>query len=132
MSHELPKNYENNVTTEWLADSKSFVLHISGDFTSEISHHFRNAYQAIKHTPNKYILNMKDTTYIDSTALGMILELREHAHNRKASIHITNMNDVVLDIFKVLNFHKLIKPEYTRDFYKNSEWAISYVNQHGK
>ena len=122
MSIQLPKQDENSITSEWNADNRSFIIHVKGDFTSEISAKFRQSYNNLTVLPKKYIVDFKETSYLDSTALGMILELREHAHNRQASIHVTNMNDVILEIFRVLNFHKLLRPEYARECYEK-DWV---------
>lgn len=87
------------------------IFSIHKDFDYALAEPFEKAYQdcvVAKH----YILDMSDVGYIDSSALGMLLNLREQAFSHGAKVSIINMNDVVLEIFRVLNFHKIFKPEY--------------------
>jgi anti-anti-sigma factor len=50
---------------------------------------------------------MKDTTYLDSSALGMLLLLRDHAGGDTANIKIVNCNPDVKKILTISNFEQL-------------------------
>ena len=50
---------------------------------------------------------MSGTEYIDSSALGMLLLLREHAGNESSNITIEGCNDDIKKIFSISNFEKL-------------------------
>lgn len=89
--------------------SETLILSIAKDFDYSLAESFELAYQQpAKH----YLLDMTEVGYLDSSALGMLLSLRDYAFSQKADVSIINMNDVVLEIFRVLNFHKIFKPEY--------------------
>ena len=52
---------------------------------------------------------MSQTEYIDSSALGMLLLLREHAGSEQGSVHLKGCRNDVKDILKVSNFDKLFE-----------------------
>ncbi|MBB72197.1 MAG: anti-anti-sigma factor [Legionellales bacterium] len=107
-----------SIMTDYDKENKALTLTISGDFDASKASTFRENYEGFPEQITQYIINMEQVRYMDSTALGMLLALRECAAKRGADVHIINMNDVVLEIFRVLNFHKLFTPEYNRDSYK--------------
>ena len=79
---------------------------VSGRFDFNSHHDFRNAYRNEK-PDAKYVIDMSGTDYIDSSALGMLLLLREHAGNDKSSITIRGCKDEIRKIFAISNFEKL-------------------------
>ena len=84
----------------------SVVINISGRFDFNAHHDFRNIYRNEKSNA-AYIIDMSGTEYIDSSALGMLLLLREHAGNEGANITINGCNDDIKKIFAISNFDKL-------------------------
>ena len=54
---------------------------------------------------------MAEVEYVDSSALGMLLMLRERAGGEKADINIVNLNSDLKKIFSTANFHKLFSIE---------------------
>lgn len=85
-------------------------ISISGRFDFASHKEFREAY---RNTPegssNEFIIDMSGTEYVDSSALGMMLLLREHAGSEQANIAIKNCRSEVKDILIVSNFDKLFK-----------------------
>lgn len=57
----------------------------------------------------KYILDMGDLSRIDSSALGMLIMLREAAGGELANISFINMAPQVRSLLQIANFHKLFK-----------------------
>ena len=57
---------------------------------------------SVKH----YILDMRDLTYLDSSALGMLLLLKDFA-SKSAKISIINCTKDVCKIFEIANFQQL-------------------------
>ena len=84
----------------------SVVINVSGRFDFNSHHDFRNFYRNEK-SDAAYTIDMSGTEYIDSSALGMLLLLREHAGNEGANISITGCNDDIKKIFAISNFDKL-------------------------
>lgn len=83
---------------------------VSGRFDFGSHKDFREAY---RNTPsgsdNEYIIDLSSTEYIDSSALGMMLLLREHAGGDQANVTIIGCRKEVKDILVVSNFDKLFK-----------------------
>ena len=84
----------------------SVDIKITGRFDFNAHHDFRNIYRNEK-SDATYVIDMSGTEYIDSSALGMLLLLREHAGNESAKISISGCNDDIKKIFAISNFEKL-------------------------
>ena len=67
---------------------------------------FRASYKEHPSSP-KYVINMQDVNYIDSSALGMMLLLREHALKNSGDVAITNCNANIKKILTIANFGRL-------------------------
>ena len=90
------------------SNGDSVEIKITGRFDFNAHHDFRNIYRNEKSDAN-YNIDMSGTDYIDSSALGMLLLLREHAGNETAKISISGCNDDIKKIFAISNFEKLFK-----------------------
>lgn len=84
------------------------LINITGRFDFNAHHDFRNIYRNEK-SGAAYTIDMSGTEYIDSSALGMLLLLREHAGNESANISINGCNADIKKIFAISNFDKLFK-----------------------
>ena len=91
-------------------DGASVDINITGRFDFNAHHDFRSIYRNEKSNA-AYNINMSGTEYIDSSALGMLLLLREHAGNESARITITGCNEDIKKIFAISNFEKLFSIE---------------------
>jgi anti-anti-sigma factor len=90
-------------------DASELKISIAGRFDFSSHQEFRKAYEDAGNTPSNYVVDMKDTTYLDSSALGMLLLLRDHAGGDNASISIINCNDDVRKILTISNFEQLFE-----------------------
>lgn len=88
------------------SDGSSVLIKITGRFDFNAHHDFRNIYRNEKASA-AYTIDMSGTEYIDSSALGMLLLLREHAGNESANITIEGCNEEIKKIFAISNFEKL-------------------------
>ncbi|PYF81752.1 anti-anti-sigma factor [Marinomonas alcarazii] len=52
-------------------------------------------------------VDLSRVTYLDSSALGMLLLLRDYTGGDKANIRLIHANDAAIDILKIANFHRL-------------------------
>ena len=84
----------------------SVAISITGRFDFNAHHDFRDIYRNEK-SDATYNIDMSGTEYIDSSALGMLLLLREHAGNEAAKINISGCNEDIKKIFAISNFEKL-------------------------
>ncbi len=94
-------------------DEETIEIEVSGRFDFNVHREFREAYenvdQKIEHP--KYIINLGGTDYMDSSALGMLLLLREYAGGNGANIAITKCREEIKEILNISNFHLLFNVE---------------------
>ena len=91
------------------SDGQELTILIQGRFDFGAHQEFRNAYERVNSTPQRYIVDLKETTYLDSSALGMLLLLRDHAGGDSAQIRLLNCNSDVRKILAISNFEQLFR-----------------------
>lgn len=89
------------------ASSGELTIKIQGRFDFSAHQEFRDAYEKVSQDPKGYVVDMKETTYLDSSALGMLLLLRDHAGGDNSHIEIVNCNPDVKKILTISNFEQL-------------------------
>lgn len=94
------------LTSELSTDGATLTITPGGRFDFRTHREFRNAYVQTAGARH-YVINLAFTDYLDSSALGMLLLLREHAGGDQSDIRILNCKPDVQNIFKVANFQKL-------------------------
>ncbi|MDE1164302.1 MAG: STAS domain-containing protein [Pseudomonas sp.] len=97
------------VKADLSSDGKELTIKINGRFDFGAHQNFREAYERVDGSPKSYIIDLKDTTYLDSSALGMLLLLRDHAGGDHAQIKLSNSNADVKKILAISNFEKLFE-----------------------
>lgn len=93
---QVKTSKNDNAVTISIRDRFDFGLHKE----------FRASY---KDRPNssKYVIDMRDVKYIDSSALGMMLLLREHVQKNSGIVVIANCNPDIKKILTIANFERL-------------------------
>ena len=79
---------------------------VKGRFDYSCHKQFKQAFVS-ESAVKLYEVNLSKVTYLDSSALGMLLLLRDHASLDNAKIRLVNVNNTVIDILKIANFHRL-------------------------
>ena len=89
-------------------DKRKIQISIVGRFDFSLHQNFRDSY--INCTENKvdFTLNLSETTYMDSSALGMILLLKDHAESHSGKVKISKPSEVVNKILEIAQFHRLL------------------------
>lgn len=93
-----------NVTQETLKDTQT--IRLAGRFDFNSYKEFRSAYgkglddAAVR----KIEVDFSGVDYLDSSALGMLLLLRERAQAGKKSVTLANCRGVVRQVLEVANF----------------------------
>ena len=95
------------VESEVSLDGKKLTIAIKGRFDFGSHQTFRESYERFYKVPELYVVDLKDTTYMDSSALGMLLLLRDHAGGDNADVQVVNSNSDVRKILAISNFDKL-------------------------
>jgi len=96
-------------------NGKIMRLSVTGRFDYKITREFRDAYNnATMHKGITYYINLNDTSYIDSSALGILLLLRESAKYNDGRVIIEQPGEQVNNVLKMANFEKLFTINQTR------------------
>jgi anti-anti-sigma factor len=91
------------------SNGNELVINIEGRFDFSAHQEFRDAYEKAETNINSYVINMAKALYLDSSALGMLLLLRDHAGGDSANVQITKCNQDVKKILMISNFEQLFK-----------------------
>jgi HptB-dependent secretion and biofilm anti anti-sigma factor len=95
------------LVTRISSDGKAVTVDISGRFDFSMHQEFRQVYEQDPGGTTQYIINLHQTEYMDSSALGMLLLLREHAGGDRANIKIVHCQPEVKKILTIANFQHL-------------------------
>lgn len=82
-------------------------IRIEGTFDFSVHKEFRRAYEGSVTQGQPVIVDLKAVDYIDSSALGMLLMLREYLGNERAEITLEVRSPEVKNILQVSNFDRL-------------------------
>jgi len=100
-----------SVTSSASRDGRELFIKIKGRFDFSIHQLFREAYNKDDVQNSSYQIDLSETEYIDSAALGMLLLLRERAGGDNAKIRIAGCSEDVQRILEVSNFHQMFEIE---------------------
>ena len=95
------------VNTTVTDSGNKITIAVAGKFDFQLYDEFRASYADTAGTGIEYVVDLLDTEYLDSSALGMLLLLREHAGCETSKIDITQASPDVQKILDVANFGKL-------------------------
>ena len=76
-------------------------------FDFGIHQEFRQAYESADPKPHIFEVDLRATSYLDSSALRMLLLLRDNAGGDNSNVSINNVNEEVSKILKISNFEQL-------------------------
>ena len=88
-------------------DDKSATIKINGRFDFSLHNEFRKSYKDIVLNNGEYSVDLGGTDYLDSSALGMLLLLKEHAESQSSSVRLVNFNEEIKEILTIASFDKL-------------------------
>lgn len=93
------------------SDDKQLIIAIEDRFDFSLHQQFRDAYSQNIAPDVTYILDLSKTEYMDSSALGMILLLKDHVQLYAGQLIISKPNDTVNKILEIAQFHRLMTIE---------------------
>lgn len=86
-------------------DHDTAVIQLSGRFDFSGHRDFKQCYESALHAPVRKIdVDLKNVDYLDSSALGMLLLLKQHADARALPVALLNCGGLVREILDVANF----------------------------
>lgn len=97
-----------SITTSESSDGNQVTIHVSGRFDFAAHQEFLQAYKKHPRGEKSFIVDLKNTDYMDSSAMGMLLQLRDYGA-KDQDMSLVNSNDGVREILQIANFDKIFK-----------------------
>lgn len=100
-----------DISIETAADRA--LVRLAGRFDTQSSMALRNAARPLLATPevSRLTLDLAQVGYIDSSALGLLLLLREQATELGKTVALANCSPDVMRVLSIAHFHKLFPME---------------------
>lgn len=94
------------MNANFTSDTETAVIRLSGRFDFSRHREFRTCYEAALKEPSlrRIEVDLHSVDYLDSSALGMLLLLKERADARALPVTLLNCTGVVREILDVANF----------------------------
>jgi HptB-dependent secretion and biofilm anti anti-sigma factor len=88
-------------------EHETAVIRLTGRFDSSGHREFRHCYEAALQQPSvrRIDVDLNAVEYLDSSALGMLLLLKEQAEARSLPVSLLNCAGTVREILDVANFN---------------------------
>lgn len=98
-----------NIVTEYSSDGTQFTISIKGIFDFNLVQEFRHAYANINPTVDTVIVDFRETEYMDSSALGMLLNMRKSVSTSVQSVRLMNCRPEIRRTLDISRFDKLFQ-----------------------
>ena len=95
-----------SLETKLSADSTSIRIMIEEKFDFGKVHDFRDAYSNLPDPVHEVIVDLTNTEYMDSSALGMLLNMQKALSGKVSQFKIANCRPQVAKILKISRFDK--------------------------
>ncbi len=90
-----------------VTDDKSATIKIMGRFDFSLHNEFRKSYKDVVLKSGQYSVDLSGTEYLDSSALGMLLLLKEHADSQASTVRLMGYSDEIKEILIIASFDKI-------------------------
>ncbi|NVJ60332.1 MAG: STAS domain-containing protein [Gammaproteobacteria bacterium] len=97
------------MAVESSVSGSELTVKVSGKFDFSCHQDFRATYEDLTEKPNKYTIDLAETSYLDSSALGMLLLLRDYAGGDNAKVTISGASADIKKILSISNFEQLFE-----------------------
>jgi len=87
-------------------DGKTITVKLPNEFDFRAHKEFRDTHKNPKKGA-QYILDFSKTEHMDSSALGMLLLMREELGNETANVRIVNCRENIKSLLEMASFHQL-------------------------
>lgn len=97
-----------SITSSVSNDGAVVTIHVSGHFDFASHQEFMRAYKQHPRGEKTFVVDLKETEYMDSSAMGALLQLREYGAKGHPT-ELVNSNEGVREILRIANFDKIFK-----------------------
>ncbi|MFV3406098.1 MULTISPECIES: STAS domain-containing protein [Pseudomonas] len=91
--------------TDLSPDKKKLTIRVKGRFDFGKHAQFKQVYEGLR--LESVVVDLKDATYLDSSALGMLLLLRDYVGGNEPDIRVVHASPDVRKILAISNFEQL-------------------------
>ena len=92
-------------------DGATVTIEISGRFDFAMHQDFSKAYKQYPKGEKAFRVDLAAAEYMDSSAMGMLLQLREYSNKDAGGVILANGNEGVKEILRIANFDRLFTME---------------------
>lgn len=97
------------ITCTEAADGKRVTIEVVGRFDFAAHQDFARAYKQYPRSSRTFVVDLSRADYMDSSAMGMLLQLREHSDRNAGGVTLANSNAGIREILRIANFDKLFQ-----------------------
>ena len=94
------------VNAKFSQDDKLLIISIDGKFDFNLLNEFRDSYTDFPGAAEAFVVDLRNTVTIDSSALGMLLNMKRHLKLPDGKIKIINCNETVSKVLHITSFNK--------------------------
>ncbi len=95
------------ITSTGSSAGKQVTISVSGRFDFAAHQEFARVYKRYLKGEKTYLVDLSNAEYMDSSAMGMLLKLREYSDRDMGGVTLANGNEGVKEILRIANFDKL-------------------------
>ncbi len=91
-------------------DDHTITIAVTGTFNYDLLPQFRDAY--LKSDPQyDFVVDLRNTENIDSSALGILLNMQRHLNKSDGAIRIVNATETVKRVLQITRFDRKFRIE---------------------
>lgn len=94
------------IKTSVSENGHTLSIFVDGKFNFSKLSEFRNAYTSDYGGVNEYVVDLRDADSMDSSALGMLLNMKKHVNKADKEIKIVNCRPIVKKILLIARFDR--------------------------
>lgn len=105
----MDANDNNKLHINVAATNNTVTISLAGHFAFHAHREFKAAYKRYLDNPKigNITVNLAGVEYLDSSALGMLLVLREHAQAANKNLTLSKPSPIAERTFDLASFHKM-------------------------
>jgi anti-anti-sigma factor len=96
-----------SISSRTNSEGNELTISIIGRFDFNLHQAFRSVLDTVDNRIHTFVVDLSQSEYMDSAALGMLLLLLDKAGGSKDRVKIINPNKTVGKILEIANFDKL-------------------------
>ena len=96
-----------SITSTFSEQQKTVTIKVLGNFDFSLHSEFRNCYRYNKEDGVTYFVDLSEAEYMDSSALGMLMLLKEHAEKTSGNVVLLKPAPKIRKLLDTVKFEKL-------------------------